>query len=69
MDNLWTLGGEIIRDLHYDPSLRKRMVERLLRDAVHQDGGPLVHNGSEEGQRSLDATYRKLHRFLSQKQH
>ena len=24
VDNLWLLGGEIIRDLHYDPSLRKR---------------------------------------------
>lgn len=69
VDNLWSLGGEIIRDLHYDPSLRKRTAERLLRDAVHPDGGPLVHNGSEEGQRSFDATCRKLHRFLSQTQH
>ena len=66
VDNLWSLGGEIIRDLHSDPSLRKRTAERLLRDAVHQDGGPLVHNGSEEGQRSFDATCRKLHRFLNQ---
>jgi hypothetical protein len=24
VDNLWLLGGEIIRDLHYDPSLRPR---------------------------------------------
>ena len=69
VDNLWSLGGEIIRDLHYDPSVRKRTAERLLRDAVHPDGGPLVHNGSEEGQRSFDATCRKLHRFLSQTQH
>src|SRR6266436_3297125 len=35
VDNLWTLGGEIIRDLHYDSSLRKRPADRLLRDAVH----------------------------------
>ena len=68
VDNLWSLGGEIIRDLHHDPSLRKRTAERLLREAVHQDGGPLVHNGSEEQQRSLDATCRKLHRFLDQAQ-
>jgi hypothetical protein len=64
VDNLWSLGGEIIRDLHDDPSPRKRTAERLLREAVHQDGGPLVHNGSEEQQRSFDATCRKLHRFL-----
>jgi hypothetical protein len=69
VDNLWLLGGEIIRDLHYDPTLRKRPAEQLLRDALHQDGGPLVHNGSEEGQRSFDATCRKLHRFLTQTQH
>ena len=68
VDNLWSLGGEIIRDLHYDPSLRKRTAERLLREAVHQDGGPLVHNGSEEQQRSFDATCRRLHRFLDQTQ-
>lgn len=66
VDNLWSLGGEIIRDLHYDPSLRKRAADRLLRSAVHEYGGPSVHNGSEEAQRSLDATCRKLHRFLTQ---
>lgn len=66
VDNLWTLGGEIIRDLHYDPTLRKRSVEHLLREAVHEYGGPSVHNGSEEQQRSVDSTCRKLHRFLTQ---
>lgn len=66
VDNLWTLGGEIIRDLHYDPSLRKRSVERLLREAVHEYGGPSVHNGSEEQQRSVDSTCKKLYRFLIQ---
>ena len=65
VDNLWLLGGEIIRDLHYDPSLRKRTTERLLRSVIHDDGGPLIHNGSEEEQRSFDSTCRKLHRFLT----
>jgi hypothetical protein len=68
VDNLWALGGEIIRDLHYDPSLRRWTAERLLRAVVHQDGGPLLHNGSEEQQRSFNATCRKLHRFLVQPQ-
>jgi len=66
--NLWLLGGEISRDLHYNPSLRKKTAEQLLRNAVYDDGGPLIHNGSEEDQRSLDATCRKLHRFLAQSQ-
>ena len=68
VDNLWMLGGEIIRDLHYTPSLRKVDSDRLLREAIHADGGPLIHNGSEETQRSFDSTCRKLHRFLTQSQ-
>jgi hypothetical protein len=68
VDNLWLLGGEIIRDLHYDPSLRKRTTEQLLRSVIHEDGGPLIHNGSEDEQRSFDSTCRKLHRFLTQRQ-
>lgn len=68
VDNLWLLGGEIIRDLHYDPSLRKVAAPKLLRNVVHQDGGPMIHNGSEDEQRSFDSTCRKLHRFLTQPQ-
>jgi hypothetical protein len=68
VDNLWRLGGEIIRDLNDDPALRKVTADRLLREAVHADGGPLIHNGEEEMQRSFDSTCRKLHRFLSQPQ-
>src|SRR5438876_11296964 len=64
VDNLWILGGEIIRDLNDTPSLRKVAAQRLLRQAAHADGGPLIHNGSEEEQHSLAATCRKLHRFL-----
>ena len=66
LDNLWMLGGEIIRDLHEDPSLRKVAPDRLLSNVIYEDGGPLLHNGSEEEQRSFDSTCRKLHRFLSQ---
>ncbi len=68
IDNLWLLGGEIIRDLHEDPSLRKVPVPSLLRNAVYEDGGPLIHNGSEDEQRSFDSTCRRLYRFLSQTQ-
>ena len=68
VDNVWRLGGEVIRDLHDDPSLRKVAADRLLRTVVHQDGGPLLYNGSEDEQRSFDSTCRKLHRFLTQPQ-
>jgi hypothetical protein len=68
VDNLWLLGGEIVRDLNYTPALRKVPAEKLIRDVVGADGGPLIYNGSEEEQRSLDSTCRKLHRFLNQPQ-
>ena len=64
VDNLWILGGEIIRDLNNDPALRKVAAKRLLRTVIHPDGGPLMYHGSEEEQRSFDSTCRKLHRFL-----
>ena len=65
VDNLWAVGGEIIRDLNYDPPLRKKTGDQLLRQAVREEGGPLLFSGSEEEQRSVDATCRKLHRFLT----
>lgn len=66
VDNLWLLGGEIIRDLNYDPPLRRLPADRLLSKVIHEDGGPLLYSGSEEEQRSFDATCRKLHRFRTQ---
>jgi hypothetical protein len=32
---------------------------------ISDDGGPLIHHGSEEEQSSFDSTCRKLHRFLT----
>jgi len=67
VDNLWVLGGEIIRDLNEDPSLRKKNIEQILFDVIDDDGGPLIYGvSSEEQQRSFDSTCRKLQRFLSQ---
>lgn len=64
VDNMWALGGEFIRDLNYDPSLRKRPVEQHLFQMI-EDGGPLLHHGSEDQQRSFDSTCRKFRRFLT----
>lgn len=40
VDNMWLLGGEIIRDLNQTPSLRKAPVDRLLADLVEDGGRP-----------------------------
>jgi hypothetical protein len=65
VDNLWLLGGEIVRDLNETPSLRKVSVERLLINAI-AEGGPLLYHCDSEEQRSFDSTCRKLRRFLGQ---
>jgi len=66
VDNMWVLGGEIIRDLNETPSLRKVAVERLLADLVEDEGPLLYHSDSEEQQRSFESTCRKFRRFLTQ---
>lgn len=65
VDNLWALGGEIIRDLNEDPSLRKKSLEQILDDRIDDEGGPLVYamESEEPLQRSFDSTCRKLYRF------
>jgi hypothetical protein len=66
VDNLWTLGGEIIRDLHENPSLRKKSIVQILDDRIDDEGGPLVYamESEEQQQRSFDSTCKKLRRFL-----
>jgi hypothetical protein len=66
VDNLWALGGEFIRDLHNDPSLREKPVDRVLSQMVEY-GGPLLYHGGEEQQRSFDSTCRKFRRFLNER--
>jgi len=62
MDNLWLLGGEIIRDVntygHCNVSPLKK-----LKECVGHDGGPYCqHIDDDEGaMNSYDATCRKLH--------
>jgi hypothetical protein len=68
VDNLWALGGEIIRDLHENPSLRRKPIEQILGNRIDDEGGPLVYamESEEDQQRSFDSTCKKLYRFLSQ---
>jgi len=65
VNNLWAIGGEIIRDLDNDSKLRTKPAERLLIDAIDQGDAPLLMHATEEEQRSVDATARKLFRYLT----
>lgn len=68
VDNLWVLGGEIIRHLHENPSLRRKSIEQILAGRIDDEGGPLVYamESEEQQQHSFDSTCKKLYRFLSQ---
>jgi hypothetical protein len=65
VDNVWALGGEFVRDLHNDPSLRKKPVRQVLSKMIEYSG-PLLYHGGEDQQRSFDSTCRKLRRFLTE---
>ena len=65
VDNMWALGGEFIRDLHSDSSLRKKPVDQILLQMIEY-GGPLLYHGGGDQQRSFDSTCRKLRRFLTE---
>jgi hypothetical protein len=64
-DNLWTLGGELIRLRYEDDEFARMDVKDALRQLIEGDGGPLIWPRiTEAEQDSLDATCRKLHRFI-----
>jgi hypothetical protein len=64
-DNLWTLGGELIRCRYQDDELARMDVAHALQRLMQGDGGPLIYPRiSESEQDSFDVTCRKLHPFL-----
>jgi hypothetical protein len=64
LDNLWLLGGEIIRSVSMFDQYNIPPEENLRRN-VDEEGGPYcAHLLSESQQRSYDATCRKLHKYL-----
>lgn len=65
-DNLWRLGGELIRAIQENPRLRKQPIPHLITSAIDEDGGPLLaDNDFEDDQASFDSTCRKLARFIA----
>ena len=64
-DNLWTLGGELIRRRYDNDELARQAVEDAIGQLIGRDGGALMWPSiTEAEQGSLDATCRKLDRFM-----
>lgn len=66
-DKLWLLGGELIRCRYDDNELARQDVRDAIRQLIKRDSGPLMWPRiTESEQDSLDATCRKLNRFMSE---
>jgi hypothetical protein len=64
-DQLWLLGGELIRRRYDDAKLKKMPVDKAIAEMIEEDGGPLIWPRlTEAEQNSFDATCRKLYKFL-----
>jgi hypothetical protein len=64
-DNMWLLGGEVIRQRYESAATAKKPIDVLINEMVQQDGGPfMLPRVSEDEQESFDATCRKYYRFL-----
>jgi hypothetical protein len=63
VDNTWALGGQFISELNYDPMLRKRPVDRVLRgtDPLRR---PHLRDADEAEQASFDTTCEMFRRSL-----
>jgi len=65
-DNLWMLGGAVIRRRQENSTLRRMAVESATFALLEEDGGPLIWPRiSQSEQDSFDATCRKLYQFLT----
>ena len=68
IDNIWLLGGEIIRSINNDENLRKLESQSLVKKFVYEEGGPYCrHLDTEEELKSFDSTCKKLNKFLTLK--
>ena len=65
MDNLWLLGGEIIRSVSTFDEYEVPPAENLRRNVDEEGGACCRHLHSEAAQLSYDGTCRKLHKFLN----
>jgi len=65
IDNLWLLGGELIRNLNIDPEAHDQDALELLLENIGPDGGPYsIHLHTEEELKSFDSTCRKLFKYV-----
>jgi hypothetical protein len=65
LNNLWVIGGEIIRQVNEDPHQCKLKAKTLLLEAIELGEAPLARSVTRAEQESLDATAKRLLRFMT----
>ena len=64
IDNLWLLGGFTIDRINRNEKYRNTEPCLLLPAFIDSIDGPLIHDLSEEEQKSFDSTCRKFYKHL-----
>jgi hypothetical protein len=64
MDNLWILGGFTIDRINRNEKCRNTEPCLFLTTFIDSFDGPLIHDLSEEEQKSFDSTCRKFYKHL-----
>jgi hypothetical protein len=65
LDNLWAIGGEIVRALYTEPDLRKMKAREVLLELIAMGEAPLIYPEiTEAEQRAMDGTAKRLLAFL-----
>ena len=64
-DNMWVLGGEMIRDLQWEEDIEKIDIRESIFNSIGPHGGPVLHSAYDESEQpSFDGTCRKLYKFM-----
>lgn len=66
-DNLWALGGYIIKEVNDDKNKINLPPYLLLTRYIDSMDGPLIHDFSESEQKNFDRTCRKFYNYLVKK--
>lgn len=64
IDNLWVLGGNIIKDLNDYEENRELPALKMILNCIDSNEGPLINDFSELQQDGFDSTCRKFYKFL-----
>ena len=67
IDNLWVLGGYIIKEINNSQNKVDLEPHLLLTRYIDSIDGPWIYDFSESEQKGFDATCRKLYKYIVEK--